>query len=77
MTCDSRLKLRSAGELDGHALDLVLPEVEPRAFFGTNDLAVTSLCRFKDTLTPEQMRRDIVFRSCDDGNPYREHMVRW
>jgi hypothetical protein len=35
------------------------------------------LCKFKDTLTPEQMKTDLVFESAPDNEPYRETKIVW
>jgi hypothetical protein len=35
------------------------------------------LCKFKDTLTPEEMAEDLVFTPAPDNTPYREHQIHW
>jgi hypothetical protein len=84
MSCDQRLSLRFAGEMNERSLALLCYGVEPDDFFKledlftTNGLAYPFLCKFKDTLTPEQMKRgDIVFTRRNDDAPYREHQVKW
>jgi hypothetical protein len=35
------------------------------------------LCKFKGTLTPDQMREDLVFERVPDSTPYRARIVDW
>jgi hypothetical protein len=82
MTCDDRLTLRFAGEMWGETLVDLAVFAEPEGFFDLEDidfpyLDFPYLCKFRDTLTPEQMREDLVFTKATDDAPYREHIWRW
>lgn len=73
--CAGRLPIRAARTID---IDMesnpwmLLPEGFKR-WNGTN----AWLCKFKGTMTPEQMRQDLFFSATADSTPYREHIVRW
>lgn len=78
MTCRDRLKLRYAGPYDDSAERLrALMECDPKGFFSIEDLTHSFLCKFRSTLTPEQMNDDIVFIPADDNQAYRERITRW
>ena len=76
MTCGGRLRLRYAGEWRGLG-KWIQSEVEPEGFFEDEDLLLPYFCRFRDTLTPAQMREDISFTPASNSKPYREHVWRW
>ncbi|MCL4691757.1 MAG: DUF2330 domain-containing protein [Candidatus Hydrogenedentes bacterium] len=88
MECDDRLTLhfaRSTKPEDNHfrildSFPYLEPDsesMEPKDFFEPGDLDFTYLCKFKGTLTPVQMDRDIVFGPADEHGDYREHIVTW
>lgn len=77
MTCGGRLTLRFAGEMRRATLVDLAFLAEPEGFFDLEAMDFPYLCKFRDTLTPEQMREDIVFTKAEDDEPYREHIVRW
>ena len=64
---DGRLGPQYAGRVRLPRRDDLRSEVEPAGFFSRADLALPYLCRFKATLTPEQMRQDLIFTPADDG----------
>ena len=39
--------------------------------------AKMNLCKFKEKLTPEQMKSDIVFEDAADNEPYQETKIIW
>ena len=81
-TCDRRLPVRYAGN-GPRAFDLCdLMTDQDEAFWSKDELSgkypFTRLAKFKGTLTPEQMRKDLEF--LPDPYPttnYREHNYRW
>ena len=77
MTCKDRMTLRFAGNMPGKPLLHLEFETTPKGFFDAVKMDFPYLCKFKDTLTPDQMREDIVFTKAEDDEPYREHIVRW
>jgi hypothetical protein len=82
MTCDERLKLRSAGERSEGVLDHLVSQCEPQGFFAGKLLARTSprrlfVTKFKGSLTPAEMAEDLVFAPAADDAPYRERVFRW
>jgi hypothetical protein len=82
MTTDSPLTLRYSGELTspGSAFSYLIV-AEPMEFWESfPDLSILELrhlTKFKATLTPEQMRKDIEFHPDPNAPPYREHLYRW
>ena len=73
--CDARMPLLFSGEWNGanrlssaRGLDWE---------FMPWELSLNYLCKFKATLTPEQMREDLLFEDAPDDEPYRERIVRW
>jgi len=78
MTCDDRLTLRFAGEIsDDYFAPYLLGAVEPAGFLTAENLLCSYLCKFRDTLTAEQMKEDITFAPASDTTPYRERIVTW
>jgi hypothetical protein len=79
MSADGRMTLRFAGAMNDSSLrTLFALVVDPEDFFlGSDDMEYPYLCKFKDTLTPAQMREDLVFRRAGDDKPFRERMVDW
>jgi len=75
VACDERMELQYAGELRS---GMPMPaETDPEDFFSETDLALSFICRFQATLTPEQMQTDLTFRFAPDNEPHRHHVVRW
>jgi hypothetical protein len=66
---------RSAGMVSNH----LLYSLEPEEFFSMSswEFRLPHLTTFKETLTPERMREDIVFQPARDPTPYRETKWEW
>jgi hypothetical protein len=78
MVCDERLTLRFAGNIYTPSfLSYLIDDVEPTGFFTAEQLSYPYLCKFRNTLTAEQMKEDIAFTPASDDTPYRERIVRW
>jgi len=83
MKTDGRLKLRYAGPIVMRPLHEIEPwhelehGIDPGGFFSMADLNLTFLCRFKSTLTSDQMKTDLILEKAPDDRPYREHEFRW
>ncbi len=74
---DGRLALQYAGRTRLPRRDDLVSGVEPEGFFSRADLALPYLCRFGGTLTPEQMREDLVFTRAEDNKPYPKRVFIW
>jgi hypothetical protein len=46
-------------------------------FFVGAKMELSYLGKFKGTLTPEQMRGDLVLALAEDDEPYRQHIITW
>jgi hypothetical protein len=68
MSCGSALELKFAGPID---------EVPQGLSYKPWESALTYLCKFKGTLTPAQMRKDLELEPAADDAPYRERRVIW
>lgn len=68
---------RFRGEADGNAILSHLIMVEPDRFFELLPPGLTHLGKFKATLTPAQMAKDIEFLPDPGAPPFREHVYRW
>lgn len=77
MTCNGRLALRFAGQINGNSLEVLSANVEPEGFFDPEAMDQFFLSKFKGSLTPEQMSEDLFFQEAEDAEPYREHSVEW
>jgi hypothetical protein len=78
MTANDRLTLRFAGEMrKGLSRELLSADIDPEGFFDPKKMNFHYLCKFKDRLTPDRMREDIIFSEAEDDKPYREHIVKW
>lgn len=55
----------------------VLEEVDPPGFFTGINLNLSYLSKFKDTLSPSQMKEDFVFTPATNQAVYRETIVEW
>ena len=80
-TCDRRLPVRYAGK-GPRPFDLCdLMTDQDEAFWSKDELSgkypFTRLAKFKGTLTPEQMRKDLEFLPDPNQTDYREHIYRW
>jgi len=76
-TNDGRLDLHYADEQDTHLLEKLARDVEPEGFFSETELTLPFLCKFKGTLTPEQMQKDLRFTVVEDDHAYRKWMITW
>lgn len=65
------------GYLDKGTRNRLYGEVEPAGFFSGSDLALPYLCKFKGTLTPEQMREDLTLALAADSRSYRQRIITW
>ncbi len=80
MACDDGLALHFAGVKSPDFLlrDLTAEEsVDPEGFFKPEDLEFSYLCKFKGTLTPAEMSRDLVFTPANDNSEFRQRVVEW
>jgi hypothetical protein len=78
MICNDRLTLRFCGQVAPDFFpSYVFDAVQPQGFFAQDDLSYTYLCKFRDTLRPEQMQDDIVFTRAKDNTFYREFIFKW
>jgi hypothetical protein len=73
---DGRLDLHYAGAAPSRA-GLLDYEVEPEGFFDDAEGTFPVLCKFKGTLSPEEMREDLTFTLAKDYKPYRKWVVTW
>jgi hypothetical protein len=77
VTAPEYLPLRFADKLvAGDQVQLSFDTV-PRGILDLTKVRHATLCKFKDRLTPDRMREDIVFGKAEDDAPYREHVFRW
>jgi len=74
---DGRLDLDYAGRTGLPRWGEWMAGVEPEGFFVRADLALPYLCKFKGTLTPEQMREDLVFTLAENDEPYPKRAFVW
>ena len=78
MTANDRLTLRFAGERRRWlSRELLSAEIDPKGFFDPKKMNFPYICKFKDRLTPDKMREDIIFSEAEDKKTYREHIVSW
>jgi Uncharacterized protein conserved in bacteria (DUF2330) len=78
MTANDRLTLRFAGERRRWlSRELLSAEIDPKGFFDPKKMNFPYICKFKDRLTPDGMREDIIFSKAEDDKPHREHIVTW
>ena len=79
LSCNKRMKLRYSGSKKTESLlSRLLNESEPdlKAMFDDIPEEMT-ICKFKEKLTPEQMKQDIEFEDAPDNKPYRETKIVW
>lgn len=74
MICDNRMKLCYAGRVK---TDGLTKYIKPENSMTQEELSLTYLCKFKGTLTPADMKSDMVFIPAKNDDPFREHKVRW
>lgn len=74
---DGRLALQYAGRARLPRRDDLVAGADPEGFFSRADLALPYLCRFGGTLTPEQMREDLVFTRAEDDKSYPKRVLVW
>jgi hypothetical protein len=77
MKTDGRLKLLYAGERDSGVPSTARQGLDPKDFFSQEDLRLPFLCKFKGTLTSEQMKTDLNLVEAEDNTPYRKREIRW
>ena len=83
LDCKDRLKLQIARKTHPSRFHTkyIMPEEEISDSFLFNlfeDLEQEMfICKFKDTLTAEQMKTDIVLENATDNKPYRETKIVW
>jgi hypothetical protein len=74
---DGRLNLQFARQIRFPQRSRLIANVEPEGFFSPSDLALPYLCKFKGTLSPEEMREDLVFRLAETNDPYPQATIVW
>lgn len=74
--CDSRLPIRFSGEMTGETLFAYVEQECPELYEQWQG-RYNYLCRFKNRLTPEQMREDLIFRPAFSDDHYRDHIITW
>jgi hypothetical protein len=80
LMCGDRLRLRHAGEARPQdVLNSLATEAEIKGWTLFDNLPETPmmLCKFKDRLTADQMKEDLVFEAAADNEPYRERKTVW
>ena len=81
MDSQGRLRLRCARAIRPEILDwplnLLQDAIDPRSRPVERAPITQFLCKFKDTLTPQQMRQDLEFSNAPDDMPYQEHVIVW
>lgn len=73
---DGRLDLLYASKVNFDR-DRLYRDVEPAGFFSDDDLDLPFLCKFKGTLTPEQMREDLTLTLAGDSRSYGRYRITW
>jgi hypothetical protein len=76
---DNRLRLFYAGEtsLTTEMTEIIQENVEPQDFFLESNLVLPFLCKFKETLTPVQMREDITFQFAKNNEEFGRKIYKW
>lgn len=71
-----RFALRYAGkwEIEGLKRQMAF---QPEDFYEKWDFKQGYLTKLKATLTPGQMKKDLILKHAPDDEPYREHIYRW
>ncbi|MBN1972746.1 MAG: DUF2330 domain-containing protein [Sedimentisphaerales bacterium] len=83
LDCKDRLKLRTAREVYSDRFNPVFwikQNQEPDELLMNTFKTIPPkmlICKFKDILTAEQMKKDIVFENAPDNKPYHETKVIW
>jgi hypothetical protein len=79
LDCNKRLKLRVACNCETDKFMLSPARIVEQDIINLfKDMPKSMfLCKFKSTLTPEQMKTDIVFENAPDNEPYRETKIVW
>jgi hypothetical protein len=77
MTTASPLSRRFVGEWKQMPVIRELIYTDPSEFFESWLPEFRYLSKFKATLTPAEMARDIEFRPDPSAPPFREHQYRW
>jgi hypothetical protein len=75
---DGRLGLEYAGKARASELADVCREAgSEMAAACLDDAVLPYLCKFKGTLTPAQMEKDLVLAPAENDEPYRKHVIQW
>lgn len=75
---NDRMTLRYSGKMEGAVGgEFFFIECDPEDFFDDEDFDFNYLCKFKDLLTPEQMKTDVFFTPAQDNDFYREELIQW
>jgi hypothetical protein len=75
---DGRLGLEYAGEVQVSVLEEVCGQAVPELPAACHeDANLPYLCKFLGTLTPAQMRGDLVLTAAEDDKSYRKHIIEW
>jgi hypothetical protein len=80
LRCDEKVKLRVAknirtSDFIDHLMKYV---VKPQTFGNFDDMPKSMfICKFKERLSPEEMKRDIQFEFAQDNEPYKERIIVW
>lgn len=78
MLCGDRLELEYAAPLkDGIGLFFAPEEADPESFFTEEQLQYPYICKFKGTLSPEEMKDDLYFSEALDNSEVQKTIVRW
>ncbi len=80
LACGGRLRLRYAGRFKEQIgiddVPLITSNPEERRLLDGMPTDMM-LCKFKGTLTPDQMKEDLVFEPAADNTPYRPTRIIW
>ena len=79
LSCNQRIKLQLSRRTKTESLPLnIISYAKPgmETIFQNIPEEMT-ICKFKEKLTPEQMKQDIEFEDAPDNEPYRETKIVW
>ncbi|MBN2591828.1 MAG: DUF2330 domain-containing protein [Sedimentisphaerales bacterium] len=83
LDCQERLKLHAAQEISSAKFNpIFIVKRKEEADESLIELFKTLppkmfICKFKDTLTSEQMKKDLVLENASDNKPYRKTKIVW
>jgi hypothetical protein len=75
--CRNRLPMTFAGNHSLFAGSWAEVSQHKQVFKGLEETNLTYLTKFKGTLTPAQMRKDLEFEAAPDNKPFRENIYVW